>query len=53
MKKIYCPSCGKELIKLNPDDKRKHDFWCDDCDIDITVKENKKTKKGDRRNGEN
>lgn len=41
MKKVYCMKCGKELIKLNFS-KHYHEFWCDDCDIDITIRENKK-----------
>lgn len=40
MEKMNCPVCGKELVKLNTGEKKKHDFWCDDCNIDITIEEN-------------
>lgn len=33
-RKIYCPSCGKELIHLN---EEGNSFWCDDCDLDIDL----------------
>lgn len=39
MKKISCPKCGKELIRLEPFDEGTCEFWCDDCNIDITIKE--------------
>ena len=38
--KMYCPVCGKELIRLEPYKNDKYDFWCDNCGIDITIKEN-------------
>ena len=41
MKKIKCPLCGKELIKLNFE-KKCHEFWCNHCNIDITIQENEK-----------
>ena len=41
MKKANCPNCDKELIKLNFA-KHYHEFWCDECDIDIKIWENKK-----------
>lgn len=40
MKKIYCPKCGKELIRLEPYEEGVYEFWCDDCNIDITIEEN-------------
>ena len=40
MKKIYCPKCGKELIRLEPYEEGVYEFWCDDCNIDIVVGEN-------------
>lgn len=43
MRKFWCPQCGKELVNLNVDDESISDFWCDDCDIDISITENKKT----------
>jgi len=45
IKKIYCPVCGKELIRLEPYEDTM-EFWCDDCNIDITIsKEDKQNKK--------
>ena len=40
--KINCPFCGKELIQLNLDTrgrfyKNYYEFWCDECDIEITI----------------
>ena len=40
MKKISCPKCGKELVKLSSEDEFEQVFWCDDCNIDITIEEN-------------
>lgn len=41
MKKINCPKCGKELIRLEPYEYVDvSEFWCDDCNIDITIEEN-------------
>lgn len=40
MKKINCPKCGKELIRLEPYEEGVYEFWCDDCNIDITIEEN-------------
>ena len=37
MKKINCPVCGKELIRLEPYVENQSAFWCDDCNIDILV----------------
>ena len=38
MKKIFCPICKKELIRLEPFDKKDiYKFGCDDCDMDIVV----------------
>ena len=40
-KKHNCPVCGKELIRLEPyeetDEGIEFDYWCDECDIDITI----------------
>ena len=36
-KKIYCPNCGKELIRLEPYIGERYDAWCDTCGIDITL----------------
>lgn len=39
IEKMNCPHCGKTLICIDGDDG-VYCFWCDDCDIDITVKVN-------------
>ena len=39
-KKTNCPNCGKELINLNHEvdgHNMRSSFWCDECDIDITI----------------
>ena len=39
--KIDCPVCGKTLIRLNAfeeDEEMISEYWCDECNIDITVK---------------
>lgn len=39
-KKANCPNCGKELINLNHEVggyNMRSSFWCDECDIDITI----------------
>ena len=36
-KKIYCPHCGKELIRLEPYVDDRYDAWCDTCGINITL----------------
>ena len=48
MKKICCYGCEKELIRLEPYEKGVYEFWCDVCDIDITIKENSEAKKDGR-----
>ena len=40
MKKILCPICKKELIRLEPFEKDIYKFWCDNCDIDIVITKN-------------
>lgn len=47
MNKVYCPKCGKALIRLEPydDDDTTYDFWCDTCNLDITIVDNKQNKK--------
>ena len=40
MKKINCPKCDKELIRLEPYEEGVYEFWCDICNIDITIEEN-------------
>lgn len=37
MKKFSCISCGKELINLSLEGDEENTFWCDDCDIDISI----------------
>ena len=36
-KRCNCPECGKELIRLEPYETNEFEFWCDDCNIDITI----------------
>lgn len=38
-KKLNCPICGKELIRIEPFEDGLYEFWCDDCDIDIYISE--------------
>lgn len=38
-KKLNCPVCKKELIRLEPLVKGRYEFYCDDCDIDISIDE--------------
>ena len=53
MKKLNCPNCGKELIPLEPfSDGNTHEFWCDDCNIDITITMNANDKKRDVKPGD-
>lgn len=40
MKKLDCPRCGKELIRLEPYEECEYDFWCDKCNLDITIIDN-------------
>lgn len=44
MKKIKCPCCGKELIRYEPFVKGIYRFWCDVCDVNIQVIDNKERK---------
>ena len=37
MEYINCPLCGKQLIKLNTDPPHYNEYWCDDCQTDITI----------------
>ena len=40
---VYCPNCKKKLVNLTPHLTRNHSYWCDDCDMYITIiEENKK-----------
>ena len=40
MNKCNCPNCDKELIRLEPFEIGIYDFWCDTCNIDITITKN-------------
>ena len=44
MKKINCPKCGKELIRLQPYMTGVYKFWCDDCNIDISIHDREEMK---------
>lgn len=37
IKKITCPSCGKELINLGVAANQRNTFWCDECKIDFEI----------------
>lgn len=37
IKKITCPSCGKELISLGITATHRNTFYCDDCHIDFEI----------------
>lgn len=39
-KRVNCPSCGKELIRLEPYEGKTCRFWCDDCNLDIEITDN-------------
>jgi predicted RNA-binding Zn-ribbon protein involved in translation (DUF1610 family) len=46
--KIDCPVCGETLIRLNAfeeDEEIINEYWCDECDIDITIRTDKYTDK--------
>lgn len=45
MHKCKCPKCTKELIRLEPFEAGTYNFWCDECDIDITIVKNNKIEK--------
>lgn len=47
--KIDCPCCRKTLIDLQPYKNRRSLFWCEDCELEIIVKnlEDKKNEKAD------
>lgn len=47
MKKCSCPTCGKELIRLEPFENGVYEFWCDTCDIDIEITQNTATNYAD------
>ena len=40
---VHCPLCGKQLVDLREGDpfteEGEHCYWCDHCDIDITIME--------------
>lgn len=44
MKKMNCPKCGKELIRLEPYQPGLYLFLCDDCDLELTVWNKKETR---------
>lgn len=37
VKRIVCPSCGMELIRLEPYVNGRFDYTCLDCKIDISI----------------
>lgn len=43
-KHLNCPVCGRQLVNLMGKEAREagfHHFWCDVCDIDVNIDENK------------
>jgi transcription elongation factor Elf1 len=42
-KKILCPSCGKELIELEPYEDNRFNAWCDNCNLSITLNMDEET----------
>lgn len=40
MKKISCPKCGMELVKLNGG-SLTHEYTCLECNINISIEENR------------
>ena len=43
---LTCPVCGRILINLKTVEAQKkgfHEFWCDVCNIDYDIDENKTT----------
>lgn len=46
MKRMNCPFCNKELIRLEPFEDGIFEFWCDNCDVDIAVTKNVLYNKG-------
>ena len=48
---ILCPICGKQLIDLsegNPAcEAGEHAYWCDECNVDISIFENEEDKAND------
>jgi transcription elongation factor Elf1 len=43
-KHLNCPVCGRQLVNLADEKTKKagvHHFWCDVCDIDVYIDENK------------
>ena len=44
MDKVNCPKCGRGLIRLEPFEDDIYEFWCDKCDLDIKITNNKTEK---------
>lgn len=40
MKHCVCPECEKQLIRLEPFEEGIYNYWCDSCNIDITITDN-------------
>ena len=42
-KHLNCPCCGKQLVNLEEghEERGLFRYWCDVCDIDVTIDVNK------------
>ena len=49
MDKINCPTCKKELIRLEPYIPGVYEFWCDNCNIDAVIFDNVEISKNARK----
>lgn len=52
MKHCTCPECGKQLIRLEPYEKGKYNYWCDACNIDIQITDNDTVEKDEEKDNE-
>ena len=51
MKMLDCPKCGQGLIRLEPIlDEGIYEYWCDDCNIDISIVDNNEYEKSEKEN---
>lgn len=36
-RKYNCPCCGKELVRIDPNDTKSSQFWCDTCCTGVSI----------------